>query len=336
MTLVVAHRGASVQRAREHHGLLRLAVAAGADAIELDVHLTSDGQLAVIHDETVDRTTDGTGEVASFTLADLRKLDAGARFTAADGSTPFAGKGVTIPTLQEVLDWLPDDVGLVVEIKARAAAPKVVEALRERAVRKDESRNCHQLRRGGHRGGRTRLDPELPTGYLLVPNAAVRAGAALGRGARPRRGPPVGGGPGAGSRAGRCPQAAAYGRQMGCYVVNDPDRMKQLAAYGLWGFVTDVPDVARAALGPAEAPDRRMSGRSAAHRIGFQGSKPRQSPRPGCQRLLGGLGVVDAEGERRSCSPSMPVGKIASMLTPASASLPRRIRQHARLVLERR
>ena len=45
-------------------------------------------------------------------------------------------------------------------------------------------------------------------------------------------------------------QAMAYGRLLGCYVVNDPDRMKHLAVYGLWGFVTDVPDVARAALGP--------------------------------------------------------------------------------------
>ncbi|HEY8178521.1 MAG TPA: glycerophosphodiester phosphodiesterase family protein, partial [Candidatus Limnocylindria bacterium] len=85
MTLVVAHRGAPVQAPENTMESFRLGAAAGADAIELDVHLTSDGHLAVIHDETVDRTTDGTGEVASFTLEDLRKLDAGARFTAADG-----------------------------------------------------------------------------------------------------------------------------------------------------------------------------------------------------------------------------------------------------------
>ena len=96
--------------AREHHGVLPAGGGGGADAIELDVHLTSDGHLAVIHDGTVDRTTDGSGEVVSLTLADLRtQLDAGARFNAADGSTPFAGKGLTIPTLEEVLDWLPDD-----------------------------------------------------------------------------------------------------------------------------------------------------------------------------------------------------------------------------------
>ena len=96
------------------------------------------------------------------------------------------------------------------------------------------------------------LDPELPTGYLLVPSQPIRAGAALGGRARPRGGPSRGRadlgldpapivGAGDGLRS-----------QVGCYVVNEPDRMQQLAAYGLWGFVTDVPDVGRAALGPRE------------------------------------------------------------------------------------
>ena len=189
-----------------------------------------------------------SGEVASFTLDDLRKLDAGARFTAADGSTPFAGKGVTIPTLEEVLDWLPDDVGLVVEIKARAAAPKVVEELRERAVRKDGRAIVISFDEAAIEEVHA-LDPDLPTGYLLVPNQpfepALRWAVEHGHAAVHTWEGDLGLDP-----APALSQAAAYGRQIGCYVVNDPDRMKQLAAYGLWGFVTDVPDVARAALGP--------------------------------------------------------------------------------------
>ena len=83
--------------AREHHGVLPAGGEAGADAIELDVHLTSDGHLAVIHDETVDRTTDGTGEVASSrsTISGSWTPEPDSRH--ADGSTPFAGKGAHHP-----------------------------------------------------------------------------------------------------------------------------------------------------------------------------------------------------------------------------------------------
>jgi len=68
MTLVVAHRGAGAAAPENTMEAYRLAVEMGADAIELDVHLTSDGKLAVMHDETVDRTTDLTGWVAEMTL----------------------------------------------------------------------------------------------------------------------------------------------------------------------------------------------------------------------------------------------------------------------------
>jgi glycerophosphoryl diester phosphodiesterase len=250
MTLVVAHRGASTQAPENTMESFRLGVEAGADAIELDVHLTQDGKLAVIHDETVDRTTSGTGAVANLTLKALRKLDAGARFTDADGATPFAGKGLTIPTLEEVLDWLPDDIGLVVEIKARAAVPQVVEALRDRPVRRQDRATLISFDEAAIDEAHA-LDPDLSTGYLLVPaqpfEPALRWAVEHGhRAVHPWEGD-LGLDP-----APALSQALAYGRQVGCYVVNDPDRMKHLAVYGLWGFVTDVPDVARAALGPRE------------------------------------------------------------------------------------
>jgi glycerophosphoryl diester phosphodiesterase len=248
MTLIVAHRGASALLPENTMPAFRRAVELGADAIELDVHLTADGQLAVIHDELVDRTTDGSGPVSEMTMDALRALDAGHGFTDADGAFPQRGAGLAIPTLPEVLEWLPDGVGLVVEIKARAAADAVVGALRETPVRRagaaavisfDEAAidRVHEL------------DPELTTGYLLVPTQALEPGLrwAVERGH-------VGVFPWDGDLgldpAPAMAQALAYGRQLGCYVVNDPQRMQQLAAYGLWGFVTDVPDVARTALGP--------------------------------------------------------------------------------------
>jgi glycerophosphoryl diester phosphodiesterase len=248
MTLVVAHRGASAQAPENTMEAFRLAVEAGADAIELDVQLSQDGQLALIHDDTVDRTTDGAGHVDGFSMDGLRHFDAGARFTAADGTTPFAGVGLKIPTLPEVLDWLPDGVGLVVEIKARAAVPKVIEALRGRPVREQGLASVISFDEASIDEAHA-LDPGLTTGYLLVPyqplEPALRWAVEHGHAAvHPWEGD-LGLDP-----APALSQGIAYGRQMGCYVVNDPDRMKHLAVYGLWGFVTDVPDVARAALGP--------------------------------------------------------------------------------------
>lgn len=223
----------------------QLAVDAGADAIELDVHLTADGQLAVIHDETLDRTTDRTGAVAGLTMDQVREADAGAGFQV-DGERPFRGGGTTVPTLGEVLAWLPADLGLVVEIKARAAADAVVGALHDHPARAegrvsvisfDEAtiERVHEL------------DPALRTGYLLVPGQPVEAALEWAT----RRGH-VGVHPWE-HDLGDDPSrliglAAAYGREMGCYVVNDPQRMLRLALSGLWGFVTDVPAVARETL----------------------------------------------------------------------------------------
>jgi glycerophosphoryl diester phosphodiesterase len=248
MTIVVAHRGASAQAPENTMEAFRLGVEAGADAIELDVHLTADGQLAVIHDETLDRTTDRTGPVAGLTMDDIREADAGATFARTDDSGyPFAGRGMRVPTLPEVLDWLPDGIGLVVEIKARAAADAVVEALRAHPVRDDGRLAVISFDEAAIERVHE-LDHRTKTGYLLVPTqpippALVWATEHGHAGVHPWDGD-LGADPGP-----ILELARAYGREVGCYVVNDPDRMRFLASAGLWGFVTDVPDVAREALG---------------------------------------------------------------------------------------
>jgi glycerophosphoryl diester phosphodiesterase len=247
MTTIVAHRGASTQAPENTMEAFRLGVEAGADAIELDVHLTVDGQLAVIHDETLERTTGRTGRVAELTMDEIREADAGATFARdGDSGLPFAGRGLTVPTLDEVLAWLPDGIGLVIEIKARAAADAVVEAVRGHGVRTsgrlavisfDEATIEHVRE----------LDPEIRTGYLLVPTQPIEPALIWATehghvGVYPWEGDlgldpmPI------------LAQAHAFGREIGCYVVNDPERMQHLAACGIWGFVTDVPDVARQAL----------------------------------------------------------------------------------------
>src|SRR6476620_1708807 len=83
------------------------AIEVGVDAIETDVHLTRDGHLIVSHDETAARMTGSRLPWAEITLEDARRLDAGWGFVAKDGTRPYAGKGVTIPTFEEVLLAFP-------------------------------------------------------------------------------------------------------------------------------------------------------------------------------------------------------------------------------------
>jgi glycerophosphoryl diester phosphodiesterase len=110
---VVGHRGAMGHRPENTFASFEHGLELGADWIELDVHLTRDGALAVIHDESVDRTTDGHGLVKDHTLAELKLLDAGAWFGPA-----YAGQ--RIPTLDEVLDWARRR-GTVVDIEIKNA-----------------------------------------------------------------------------------------------------------------------------------------------------------------------------------------------------------------------
>lgn len=248
MTLIVAHRGASVAAPENTMTAFRLAVEMGADAIELDVHMTRDGQLAVIHDDTLDRTTNLRGPVGDRTMDELRTADAGYGFAGRDGSFPYRGRGLQIPTFPDVLAWLPAGMGLVVEIKARAATDPTVEALRGSAVRAEGGVSVISFdERAIDRAHE--LDPNLPTGYLLVPTESFEQGLTYAVEHGHIAVHPYDGDLGL-DPSPKLAEARAFGREVGCYVVNDPDRMRVLAAYRLWAFVTDVPDVARATLGP--------------------------------------------------------------------------------------
>jgi glycerophosphoryl diester phosphodiesterase len=108
--MCIAHRGASSYAPENTLAAFDLALAMGIMHIELDVHCTRDGQVVVIHDETVDRTTDGTGPVTRYTLAELRRLDAGAWFGA-----EFVGQ--RLATYAEVLERYDRHVHIHTEIK---------------------------------------------------------------------------------------------------------------------------------------------------------------------------------------------------------------------------
>lgn len=107
---VIAHRGASGLAPENTLAAVKKALQTEADFIEIDVHESKDGEVVVIHDATVDRTTNGTGAVADLTLAELKKLDAGVKHDSA-----FAGE--RIPTLAQVLKAIKGRKKLLVELK---------------------------------------------------------------------------------------------------------------------------------------------------------------------------------------------------------------------------
>jgi glycerophosphoryl diester phosphodiesterase len=124
--LNIAHRGASGTFPENTLSAFRAAIDADAAMCELDVQLTRDGAVVVIHDDTVERTTDGKGEVAEMTLAELQRLDAGARFR--NGAV----KGERIPTLDEVFAVTAGRCGLNIELKAGGLEHQVAQIMQAR------------------------------------------------------------------------------------------------------------------------------------------------------------------------------------------------------------
>lgn len=121
MGSIYGHRGAPAEYPENTLAGFRRAMEVGVEGIELDVHLSRDGVPVVLHDETVARTTNGSGAVADMTVAELQALD--------------AGEGERIPRLAEVLDLVGDAVLVDIEVKANAAGAAVLDELKGRDTR---------------------------------------------------------------------------------------------------------------------------------------------------------------------------------------------------------
>jgi glycerophosphoryl diester phosphodiesterase len=180
--LIVAHRGASIEEAENTLEAFDLAVGVGAGAIEFDVRITADGHAVVLHDPTVDRTTDGTGRVSTRTLAEVRAL----------GITLTNGEVVRVPTLVEAFEQLSGRAAVDVEIKNIPGEPDF-DGSRELAV----EATLRGLEEVGFAGfallssfnplsiARARkLAPDIPTGLLTTEDveARVALGFAHGQG----------------------------------------------------------------------------------------------------------------------------------------------------------
>jgi glycerophosphoryl diester phosphodiesterase len=160
-----AHRGASHQAPANTLAAFLLAAELGADGIELDVHLSTDGEAVVVHDFSLDATTDGHGPVRHKTLAELKELDAGSWFNPA-----FAGQ--RIPTLQEVIDAVGHRLLLNIELKSKSMSG---EGLAVEVVRLVEDNNLvdrvvissfNPLAVWRAK----RLNPRIPVGLLYSPD----------------------------------------------------------------------------------------------------------------------------------------------------------------------
>jgi glycerophosphoryl diester phosphodiesterase len=237
--LVIGHRGAAGEAPENTIPGFELALARGADALELDVRVTGDGVPVVLHDPTLDRTTDRSGPVAAVPLADLGQADAGHRFTPDGRTFPWQGRAIGIPTLDDVLAAVPD-APLLVELKTPAAGPAVRQLLEERGaagrcvVAAFQSAALAPFPRPAFRRGATRAD----TARLWL---AALAGLPLRSGsydllAVPERwhGLPV-----ATRRLVRVARAAGY--PVHVWTVNDGRTARRLWSWGVSGIVTDYP-----------------------------------------------------------------------------------------------
>ncbi len=165
----VAHRGAAGYAPENTIAGFDLAVDMKSDYIEIDVQRSKDGELVVIHDTTVDRTTDGTGKVGELTFEQLKSLDAGSW-----KGEQFAGE--TIPTFEEVLERYHGKVGILIELKAPELYPgiekEVAEALEKRNL--DKPQNEKIIIQSFNFESMKKMDqllPQVPIGVLTYHRA---------------------------------------------------------------------------------------------------------------------------------------------------------------------
>jgi len=249
-----AHRGASALAPENTMESFRLARDAGAPYLELDVHLTADGHVVVIHDNSVSRTTGRRGRVERMSLAEIRRLDAGHEFTLDRGrSYPYREKGVRIPTLEEVLREFPD-TRFTIEIKKtkKGIGRAVLDVIRDCDATKRVLVASHEHQ---HLQEFRSLDGEVPTSFSKTEVRAflarVRAGDTNGYQA-----------PG---NALQVPEyfglrrvtsvafieaAHRLGVEVHVWTVNEPVHMRRLLRWGVDGIMTD--DPARALASVAE------------------------------------------------------------------------------------
>jgi glycerophosphoryl diester phosphodiesterase len=240
----IAHRGGAKLRPENTLAAFDHALELGVDAIECDVHLSRDGEVVVIHDPTLDRTTDASGRVRDMTAVQLAQVDAGFRFSS-NGGFPYRGAGCTIPTLHDVLDRYRQ-VPVVIEVKGEdpLVAERTIAVIQEhdaagrvviggfshavltsvRLARPDLATSASKLEaRRALTRSYVRLSPRQPAFRVFQMPFRLRGRQMFRRTfvAAARRG----------------------GVPVQAWVVDQPDDMRRLIGWGVTGIITDRPDV---------------------------------------------------------------------------------------------
>jgi glycerophosphoryl diester phosphodiesterase len=243
-----AHRGGAGIAPENTLKAFREALSIGAGVLELDVHTTADGHVVVIHDDVVDRTTEGTGPVREKTLAELKRLDAGYEFSLDGRRTfPCRDQGIRIPTLVEVYDEFVE-VPINIEIKGKrsgieAAVWRVIEAADAEERTLVVSENMHTIRRFREvSGGRV----ATASSSVELIHFKILSSLGLGRFVRPRYRALQGPETYRGLRVvtpGLIRAAHERGLRVDVWTIDSEADMRRLLGYGVDGIMTDRPDI---------------------------------------------------------------------------------------------
>ena len=244
--LVFGHRGGARLAPENTMPAIDQGIAVGADGVEIDVQLSSDGIPVVIHDHTLDRTTDRVGPVGALTAAELARVDAGYRFEL-DGAFPFRGRQIGIPRLDDVLARYPD-ARVIIEMKGgqRELARAVGASIRQAGALE---RTCVG---SFYHASLAALRAECPDVHTSAsqPEARWTLHRSWVRWPWRRRRPYI---------AFQVPEFAGYmrvvsrnflrhvhreGHAVQVWVVNDSDDMRRLLDWGVDGIISDRPDIA--------------------------------------------------------------------------------------------
>jgi glycerophosphoryl diester phosphodiesterase len=240
-----AHRGASAERPENTLPAFELAVELGVDALEMDVQVTRDGALIVAHDDTCARTTGANLRWDQLDLDTARGLDVGWAVVAADGSRPFAGTGIGVPTFAEVLDAFPA-IPINVDLKGERAIDAMLALLDHHGaagrvtLASFQTRTAVALRRRGY-SGPTALSQGEVAALAALPAIAWRQLPYTGTAAQL----PTRHGPLRFDRAAFIAKCHHLGLRIDFWTIDDPAEAARLLALGADGIMTNDPRALR-------------------------------------------------------------------------------------------
>lgn len=232
--MVIAHRGFSGQAPENTRASFQKAVELGSDMIELDVRLSKDGQVVVIHDDTIDRTTNGRGKVADYSLKELKQFDAGSWF-----APQFSGE--QIPTLKEVLELAKGKILVNIEIKDESLGQYSIMDLADRALQEVKKAGMEDqvifvsfypvaLERIKERDSRIWVGLLYHKPWNSLPEVTGR------------RSFPVLGLRNSYLTKGKIARIHQEGMKVNVYTVNSEKEMEQFVGWGIDGIITNYPD----------------------------------------------------------------------------------------------